>query len=59
MRQKAHTFRHIYRTTVILSPYEVRVSFVGVERPPIYVILAMFYLSSLMVAVVYLLFFAK
>jgi hypothetical protein len=29
------------------------------ERPPVYVILAMFYLTSLTVAVVYLLFFAK
>jgi hypothetical protein len=29
------------------------------ERPPVYVVLAMFYISSLMLAVVYLLFFAK
>jgi hypothetical protein len=31
----------------------------AMERPPVYVVLAMFYLSSLMLAVVYLLFFAK
>jgi hypothetical protein len=59
MRQKAYRFRHIYRTTVILPPHGVRVTFIGMERPPVYVVVAMFYLSSLMLAVVYLLFLAK